>query len=218
MPLTTLPPSPVVHELAQRLSTRLHDLKGSYSHILTPPGLPYAAPYDTLLLPGTLSLTNTPAATLQSLLPYLRPEGAVLGWVLGQGSFPELFSACAEAGFPTPPALPSVQDVGGLLQSLGLGLPVVDRDLLTLTAPTPERLIQHLKTHGVLQRPPHAGLVTPRRWALFCDALPRNAHGLPFVTLEVIFFHALTPSHALPKAAKRGSGTVSKITILAPCS
>jgi hypothetical protein len=216
MPPFTLPQSPLVAELAQRLSTRLTDLRGNYSHTLTPPEATTAPPYDTLLLPGTLSLTPEPAQFLNRLLPHLRPEGAVLGWVLGEGSLPELHSACLKAGFTTPPTLPAVQDVGGLLQRLGLALPVVDRDILTLTAPTPERLFTHLKTHGVLQRPMHAGLVTPQRLKALYAALPRTPEGRVYVTLEIIFFHALTPGANLPKSAKRGSAKAPLISILPP--
>lgn len=216
MPLNTLPQSPLVAELAQRLSTRLADLRGSYSNTLTPPTEPTQAPYDALLLPGTLSMTTEPAITLNRLLPHLRPEGAVLGWVIGEGSFPELHTACLKAGFTPPPALPPVQDVGGLLQRLGLALPVVDRDLLTLTTPTPERLFTHLKGHGALQRPMHAGLLTPRRLQALYNALPRTPEGRVYVTLEIIFFYALIPSEALPKAAKRGSAKAPLISILKP--
>jgi NADH dehydrogenase [ubiquinone] 1 alpha subcomplex assembly factor 5 len=216
MPLTALPNSPLVAELAQRLSTRLADLRGTYTNTLTPPEAPTKAPYDALLLPGTLSLADDPALTLNRLLPHLRPEGAVLGWVIGEGSFPELHTACLKAGFTPPPALPAVQDVGGLLQRLGLALPVVDRDILTLTAPTPERLFAHLKAHGVLQRPMQTGLLTPRRLQALFAALPRTPEDRVYITLEVIFFHALTPSQNLPKAAKRGSAKAPLISILKP--
>jgi NADH dehydrogenase [ubiquinone] 1 alpha subcomplex assembly factor 5 len=216
MPLTTLPQSPLVAELAQRLSTRLADLRGAYTHTLTPPAVPTHAAYDALLLPGTLSLTDNPAVYLNRLLAHLRPEGAVLGWVLGEGSFPELHAACQTAGFAPPPALPAVQDVGGLLQRLGLALPVVDRDLITLTAPTPERLFAHLKTHGALQRPMHAGLLTQQSLQALYAALPRTPEGRVYVTLEIIFFHALTLGDAIPKAAKRGSAKAPLISILKP--
>jgi hypothetical protein len=216
MPYPTLPTTPLTAELAQRLSTRLADLKGSFGNTYMPPHPP-SGPYDALILPGTLSLVPNPAETLQNLLPYLRPEGAILGWVLGAGAFPELQHACKAANFTLPPALPAVQDVGSLLQRLGLALPVIDRDLITLTAPNFTRLMHHLKTHGALQRPPQSGLVTPRRWAKLAAAYPTDATTQkPVLTLEIIFFHAIQPGPTLPKAAKRGSGTVPLVKILAP--
>lgn len=215
MPLPTLPPSPLVAELAQRLSTRIADFKPRPTVLYTPPALPQGL-YDALLLPGTLSLVPNPAATLQQLQPHLKPEGALLGWVLGEGSFPELHTACAQSALPPPPALPAVQDVGSLLQTLGFALPVVDKEPLTLTTPTFARLLHHLKTHHALQRPMGGGLVTPRQLKQLEEAYPRNAQGLPTLTLNILFFHALQPGPNLPHAAKRGSAKIPAITILGP--
>lgn len=218
-PLETPPPHPVRAELAERLAERLADHKGSFSKLFTPGTGPMPAHIDALLLPGTLGESLTPADDLKQWLPSLRDEGLVLGWVLGEGSFPELHAACRIAGFAPPPALPAVQDVGGLLRSMGLALPVVDRDLLTLTFPNAERLMHHLKTNGLLQRPPRSGLVTSRRWASLMQALspqpPRPDDRLP-LTLEIIFFTATKPGIGTPQAAKRGSGKISLVKILNP--
>ncbi len=209
----------VMETLHQRLAERLADQKGDFSKHYTPT-LPYNANNlppllcDALLLPGTLSLAPSPTALLQATLPCLRPEGVVLGYVLGEGSFPELQQACHTAGFAPPPALPAVQDVGSLLQRTGLGLPVVDRDLLTLTFSSPVRLMHWLQSHWALQRPPHSGLLTQRRWQRLIDAWPVRADGKAPLTLEIIFFHALQPSAQLPQAAKRGSGKISLVKIL----
>jgi hypothetical protein len=214
--LPALPNSSVVEELQRRLLERLADLKGDFSNTCTPPTTNHQPPtaYDALLLPATLSLTPSPSNFLPSLLPQLRPNGVVLGYVVGEGSFPELRTACTMAGFPLPPALPAVQDVGGLLQRAKLALPVVDRDFLTLTFSTPEKLFAFLKTHHALQRPMGGGLITPRRWQQLLAAYPIRADGKLLLTLELIFFHALQPSASTPQAAKRGSGKVSLVKIL----
>ena len=147
-------------------------------------------------------------------LPHLRPEGVVLGYVLGAGSLPELRQACAVNNFPAPPALPAVQDVGSLLQRAKLALPVIDRDLITLTFSSSGKLMQFLKAHQLLQRPPHSGLITPRRWQRLQAAYPVRADGKLPLTLEVIYFHAVQPSAQTPQAAARGSGKVSLVKIL----
>ncbi|MCA3244791.1 MAG: hypothetical protein INF43_05785 [Alphaproteobacteria bacterium] len=212
--VTALPNSPVVVELQRRLAERLADLKGDFSRPFAPPA-PAATqpPYDALLLPGTLSLAASPTAVLAAHLPQLRPEGVVLGYVLGEASLPELRTACAAAGFAPPPALPAVQDVGSLLQRARLALPVVDREFLTLTFPNPARLLEFLHAHHALQRPPGSGLITPRRWQRVQAAFPVRADGKIPLTLEVIFFHAVQPSAQTPQAAARGSGKISLVKI-----
>lgn len=212
--IPTLPNSPVVIELQRRLAERLADIKGDFSRSLTPPAAPTQPPYDALLLPGTLSLAASPTAVLAAALPHLRPEGVVLGYVLGEASLPELRQACAAANLPPPPALPAVQDVGSLLQRAKLALPVVDRAFLTLTFTSPARLVEFLRTHHALQRPPGSGLITPRHWQRLQAALPVRADGKVPLTLEIIFFHAVQPSAQTPKAAARGSGQVSMVKIL----
>jgi hypothetical protein len=216
--LPALPNSPVGEELQRRLLERLADLKGDYSNTFAPNSLPtpnsQLPTYSTLLLPGTLSLTPQPAAFLQTYLPQLRPDGAVLGYVLGESSFPELRSACHAANFTPPPALPAVQDVGSLLQRHKLALPVVDRDFLTLTFSSFTKLMNFLQSHHALLRPPGSGLVTPRRWQRLAAAYPVRPDGKLPLTLEIIFFHALQPSAHTPKAAPRGSGKVSLVKIL----
>ncbi len=211
-----LPNSLLTAELQRRLDERLADLKGHYTQILTPPAPPQHPPYDALLLPGTLNLAAAPSTLLQAALPHLRPDGVVLGYVLGAGSFPELEQACLQAGFPLPAALPAVQDVGSLLQRAKLALPVVDRDGLTLTFNTPARLFEFLHQHQALSRPAGSGLQTPRRWHQLQSAYPIRADGKLALTLELIFFHAVQPSAHTPQSAPRGSGKVSLVRILSP--
>jgi hypothetical protein len=221
MPQTLQPSHPVFLELASRLHTRVADLKGDYSNAYTASLTSHLPPFSAeetfkaILLPGTLSLTPSPPEVLQSLIPHLQPEGVILGWVLGEGSLPELHQACAAASFPSPSALPAVQDVGALLQRLGLALPVVDKDTLVLTFPTFARLLHHVKSLGLLQRPSGAGLITPRHLAALEKAWPPHPKGFA-LTLNLIFFHAVRPSALTPKAAPRGSGKVSMVKILAP--
>lgn len=213
--LPALPNSTVVEELQRRLLERLGDLRGDFTNTFTPSTTNHQPPtIDALLLPATLSRTPQPAAFLQSHLPQLRPDGTVLGYVLGENSFPELRHACQTAGFTPPPALPAVQDVGSLLQRNKLALPVVDRDFLTLTFSAWEKLSHFLKAHHVLLRPPGSGLISPRRWQRLAAAYPVRDDGKLPLTLEIIFFHALQPSAQTPQAAPRGSGKVSLVKIL----
>lgn len=219
--LAELPNSVVVQELQRRLRERLADVKGVRGKILDANALPPAQPpngqaYDALLLPGTLSRSQQPVQLLQQYLTLLRPDAVVLGYVLGEGSFPEVRHACHTAEFPAPPALPAVQDVGALLQRSQLALPVVDRESLILTFTSLNKLINSLKIHDIFTRPKNTGLLTPSRWQQWQKVYPERPDGSYACTLELIFFHGVTPSMTTPKAAARGSGKISLVKILAP--
>jgi hypothetical protein len=114
---------------------------------------------------------------------------------------------------------PTLNDVGALLQKLGLALPVVDRDVVTLTFPSFAALVRGIRQEGGgLWRPdgcPH--LTTPRQWRQLEEvyrAQNPRADGRWPLTLEVLWLHAVRPGASTPKAAKRGSGTVRLVRIV----
>ena len=179
-------------------------------------------PFAVAALHGVLPWVADVPLLLHRVAQQVQPDGVLLGWALGTESFAELalaWGALDGGRYARVGPFPTLNDVGALLQKLGLALPVVDRDVVTLTFPTFEALVRGIRQEGGgLWRPdgcPH--LTTPRQWRALETAYraqnPR-ADGRWPLTLEVLWLHAVRPAASTPKAAKRGSGTVRLVRIV----
>jgi hypothetical protein len=178
--------------------------------------------YAVAALHGVLPWVADVPLLLHRVVQQVQPDGVLLGWALGTESFAELalaWGALDGGRYARVGPFPTLNDVGAQLQKLGLALPVVDRDVVTLTFPSFQALVRGIRQEGGgLWRPdgcPH--LTTPRQWraleAVYRAQNPR-ADGRWPVTLEVLWLHAVRPGASTPKAAKRGSGTVRLVRIL----
>lgn len=231
-------PTPFFTETAKRLTDRLADTTRTFTsihNISTDNGAttqilkhyqPSTITYQLLIANLTLTTLSNPLETLHNHLRNLQPDGLFLASTLGAESFREFRTSFHAAGISpharTTP-LPDVQECGILLQRLKLALPVIDRDIITLTFPTMKALLSTLRAHANHNWHPHRvqGLLTPRQWAQVCKAyqtLHTRPDGRIPLTLEVIYLHGWQPHATQPKALKPGQGKVSLVKILTPAS
>jgi len=139
---------------------------------------------------------------------------------LGVESFPELRAALVEAGWGAGHIipLPDVQQLGMALLQVKFALPVVDRDLLTLTFDTPEAMLLALRQCGARNLHPARarGLTTPRQYQRLLAALERQRRpdGKLPLTLELIYLTAWRPHPSQAKPLKPGSATVELAEVL----
>lgn len=219
--------APVTRELARRLEERLGDIKGMDKVLrvgmegLAEDFAPKGGPYDAVVAPLVMTCVNDVPAFLYTCVQALKPDGVVLATVLGVESFREFRAAWAAVGEEGGHVIPltDVREAGALLQRLKLALPVVDRDVVTVTFPDFDTLYKALRDEGAGNVSPYRrkGLVTPRRLAAmeraYRDLFPREDGRLP-VTVEVVYLHGFRPGESQPAAARRGSGKVSLVRIL----
>lgn len=220
----------VESEIAARLQERLLEVKGDYTRVLQldgralEPGFvmgevpPF---YDAVTANLLLPVVEDVPVFIVSALRALRPDGLLLMTTLGLESFREFRAAWAALGEERGHVIPltDVRETGALLQRLKLALPVVDRDVLTVTFRDFQALYAALRAHGAANfntaRP--QGLLTPRRLRALEDVyrrlFPREDGRIP-LTLEVIYLHGFKSADTQPQAAARGSGKVSLVRIL----
>jgi hypothetical protein len=230
------PDAPFFVESARRLTDRLADTKRHFNTVLNlskdggatqrlhpmADTFPRAAAYDLILANLTLATLDDPVSALHRHLAHLKPDSLLLATTLGSGSFPEFRRAFNEIGespigHTTP--MPDVQECGDLLQRLRLAMPVVDRDVITLTATDFPALYRNLRSHAAHNYHPerNRALATPRLFKRMEEAYrslyPREDGRLP-VTVELIYLHGWQPHKGQQKPLKPGEGKVSLVKIL----
>jgi len=200
---------PVLQEIEARLMTRLDDVKRDFNaplvvargDDLTAYG---AGEYDAVVSHfGAVDVPNPPEYML-TLGRLLRSDGLFLASMLGAESFMELRDL---SGAPDFALLPDVRDVGAVLTQYKFALPVVDRDVLTLTFDDEAKLIETLGACGF------DALVGGVEWLKTAD-FTRRADGKIALTVEVIYAHGWFPAAGQPAALKPGSAAVSLSEIL----
>jgi SAM-dependent methyltransferase len=220
--------APVTQELARRLEERLADVKGIERVLwlgveaLEPDFVIEGGPYDAVVVPLVMTCVNDVPAFLYKCVQALKPDGLVLATVLGVESFKEFRAAWAAVGDEGGHVIPltDVREAGGLLQRLKLALPVVDRDIITVTFADFKALYKALRDEGAGNASPYRrqGLLTPRKLAVMEEAYRRlfvREDGRLPLTVEVIYLHGFRPGgENQPTAARRGSGKVSLVRIL----
>jgi len=118
--------------------------------------LPFRESSLDLVVSGlSMHLVNDLPGALLQIRRALKPDGLFLGAMLGGQTLFELRHAFFLAedeveGGASPRVAPfaDVRDLGGLLQRAGFALPVTDADVVTVTYPSPLRLMQELKAMG----------------------------------------------------------------------
>jgi hypothetical protein len=213
-------------ELHARLAERLAEVKGARERVawVEKGAVPEPGTHDAVVADMVLPLANDVPAFVYGCLQGLRPDGLLLATTLGVASFAEFRQAWADIGEPTGHVIPmtDVREAGTLLQRLKVALPVVDRDVLTLTFPDFATLYATLRAEGGWNAHPgrRPGLTTPallrRMEGAYRARFARDDGRLP-VTLEVIYLSGFRAAENQPGAAKRGSGKVSLVRILGNC-
>jgi SAM-dependent methyltransferase len=181
------------------------------------------ASFDLIVSAGALDTVNDLPGALIQIRRALRPDGLFLAAFLGAGSLPRLRRAlrAAEAaeGRPAAPRLHPQIDVraaGDLLTRAGFALPVADAERLTLRYRAFATLIADLRAAAATNilaardRRPFGRLGLTAARADFEDA------GGTEERFEIIHLAGWAPGPDQPKAAPRGSGSVSLADALRP--
>jgi malonyl-CoA O-methyltransferase len=215
--------APVRAELTRRLEERLGEVKGKGERVLRVRAEdvpPETGGYGAVLGDMVLPLVEDVPVFMVRCLQQLDDDGLLLMSTLGTESFREFRDAWAEIGEAGGHVVPltDVREGGALLQRLKLALPVVDRDVMTITFPDFASLYASLRAHGVgnFYSGRRQGLVTPRKLRAMEEAYVRlfpRADGRIPVTLEVVYLHGFKVGEGQPTSAKRGSGKVSLVRI-----
>lgn len=183
--------------------------------------LPFrGASFDLAISALCLHWVNDVPGTLVQLRHALKPDGLLLGALLGGQTLRELREVLGEAeldleGGVSPRVSPfaDVRDIGNLLQRAGFALPIADLDSLTVRYESPWRLLADLRGMGETNASVHRRRRFTRRSTLFA-AMERyqarfgDAEGRVPATFQVIFFSGWAPDPSQPRAARRGSGQV----------
>jgi len=176
---------------------------------------------DVVLAPMSLHWTNDLPGLLGECRRVLRPDGLFLAALAGGETLQELRIAlsCAErereggVGARVSP-MARVRDGGNLLERAGMALPTVDVDTVEVVYPSPAALVRHLRALG--ESNAVAGGPRPLRWdtwaaasAIYGDAFAHRESGGVSATLQVVYLGGWAPAEGQPRAARRGSATVS---------
>ena len=179
--------------------------------------LPFARPsFDLILSAGALDAVNDLPGALIQIRRALRPDGLFLAAFLGAGSVPRLRRAMraaeeAEGRPPSPRIHPQIdlRAAGDLLTRAGFALPVADGETLSVRYRAFATLLADLRALGA------TNLLAAR------ERRPFGRVGLAAATadfeeedgtierFDIIHLLGWAPGPDQPKAAPRGSGSVS---------
>lgn len=152
-----------------------------------------------------------PQALLARWHSALAVDGFLMFSCLGPDTLLELRSVYAALGWPPPAqAFTDMHDWGDMLVHGGFAEPVMDMERITLTFPTPQRLLQELRGLGGNLHPGRFAACRGRGWRQTLERelgerLPR-VDGQLALTFEVIYGHALKP---LPRTRVASEAAVS---------
>lgn len=176
--------------------------------------------FDLVVSAGVLDTVNDLPGALIQIRRALRPDGLFLGAFLGAGSLPRLrqsLHAAEEAEKrPASPRLHPQIDVraaGDLMTRAGFALPVADCDTLNVRFSSFAALIADLRamagTNILLARDrrPFGRIGYAAAAAAF--AAQADAYGKTTERFDIIHLSGWAPGPGQPKAAARGSGSVS---------
>jgi len=146
-----------------------------------------------------------PVRTFKQWQRVLAVDGFLMFSTLGPGSLQGLAAIYRRLGWP-PPFAPFVDmhDMGDMLLEAGLAVPVMDQELLTLSWPSAQALLDELRGLGGNAHPQrHPGLRTPRWAHRLRDALEKLAgpDGRPQLVFELVYGHAFKAAPKAPLAA-----------------
>lgn len=174
---------------------------------------------DCVIAPLTLQFVNDLPGALLQIRRALRPDGLLLGAMLGGDTLAELSEAFAVAeadlrGGASPRVAPrvDVRTLGGLLQRAGFTLPVADTDPLTVTYPTALDLMRDLRamaaTNAMVER---SRIPVTRGLLMKVAEVYAERFGLPDgripATFEIITMTAWSPHPDQPKPLRPGSAS-----------
>jgi NADH dehydrogenase [ubiquinone] 1 alpha subcomplex assembly factor 5 len=191
--------------------------------------LPFGdAAFDLIVSVGVLDTIDDLPGALLLIRRALRPDGLFLGAMAGAGSLPCLRSAMLAAdeaeGAASPRIHPQidVRAAGDLLVRAGFALPVVDAQGLDVRFPDLAGLVRDLRAMGATNLLAARSRKPIGRLGLAAAAVHFAAHadadGKTAERFEILHLLGWAPSPEQPKAARRGSATVSLAAVLKPRS
>lgn len=179
--------------------------------------LPFApGSFDLIVSVLSLHWTNDLPGALIQIRKALKADGLFLGAMLGGQTLHELRLALMQAELaeeqgasPRVSPFADLRDVGGLLQRAGFALPVVDRDIVTLTFPGALEVMAALRAMGesnatrARRRSPTRRATLMRAAAIYQEMFGTGREGLP-VTFEILYMTAWAPHASQPRALSPG--------------
>jgi len=176
---------------------------------------------DLVLSALALQFVNDLPGVLAQISRCLRPDGLLLAAMIGGDTLTELRQsfAAAEAeceGGVSPRVAPfaDLRDVGGLLQRVGLALPVADVDRIVVRYANAFALMQDLRRMGagnvlIERRRTPTRRTTLLRMAEIYGERFADSDGRIRATFDVIWLSGWAPHESQPKPLKPGSATAS---------
>ena len=176
---------------------------------------------DLVLSALALQFVNDLPGVLAQISRCLRPDGLLLAAMIGGDTLTELRQsfAAAEAeceGGVSPRVAPfaDLRDLGGLLQRVGLALPVADVDRVVVRYANAFALMQDLRRMGagnvlIERRRTPTRRTTLLRMAEIYGERFADSDGRIRATFDVIWLSGWAPHDSQPKPLKPGSATAS---------
>ena len=176
---------------------------------------------DLVLSALALQVVNDLPGVLAQISRCLRPDGLLLAAMIGGDTLTELRQsfAAAEAeceGGVSPRVAPfaDLRDIGGLLQRVGLALPVADVDRIVVRYANTFALMQDLRRMGagnvlIERRRAPTRRTTLLRMAEIYGERFADSDGRIRATFDVIWLSGWAPHDSQPKPLKPGSATAS---------
>lgn len=157
-----------------------------------------------------------PLAEMRRWHAVLPVDGVLMFSTLGPGTVPALRQLYAAAGWPPPAAaLVDMHDLGDMLVEAGFAEPVMDQEILTLTWPDADAVLQELRGLGGNADPDRwPALRTPRWRRELLSALTPDDGGRPAMAFEIVYGHALRGRPRLPVSRETRVGLEAMRSIL----
>jgi NADH dehydrogenase [ubiquinone] 1 alpha subcomplex assembly factor 5 len=186
--------------------------------------LPFGArSFDLVVSAGSLDTVNDLPGALIQIRRALRPDGLFLGAFLGAGSAPLLRRAMRAAeeaeGLPASPRLHPQIDVraaGDLLTRAGFALPVADREAVSVRYSAFPTLVADLRAIGATNILAARDRRPFGRRGLAAARADFEEEGGTVERFEIVHMMGWAPGPDQPRAAPRGSGSVSLAEALKP--
>jgi SAM-dependent methyltransferase len=179
--------------------------------------LPFAEPlFDLILSAGSLDTVNDLPGALIQIRRALKPDGLFLAAFVGAGSLPRLRRAMraaeeAEGRPPSPRIHPQidVRAAGDLLTRAGFALPVADCDTLNVRYPAFATLVADLRAMGATNILAARDRKPLSRIGLATATADFENEGGTVERFEIVHLLGWAPGPDQPRAAARGSGSIS---------
>ena len=186
--------------------------------------LPFTGPvFDLIVSAGSLDTVNDLPGALIQIRRALRPDGLFLAAFVGAGSLPRLRRAMraaesAENRPPSPRIHPQidVRAAGDLLTRAGFALPVADCDTLNVRFSAFRILVADLRAMGATNILAARDKRPFGRTGLGAAIADFEDEGGTAERFEIVHLSGWAPGPNQPKAAPRGSGSVSLADALKP--